>query len=119
MRFKPNSLFRLFCPIKNLRLSVFWWNEGANRSLWPTPMFLKTQSPKNMNPPNRGAYSKPITRRLCRGETSKWTSKFSLRGSGMVVYHFLVLPNMACLQTVSPTYLGIWFWGTLGVMNIV
>ena len=46
---------------------MFWWILGAKQLLWPTPMFLETKSPKNMNPPNRGAYSKPITRRLCRG----------------------------------------------------
>ena len=67
MRFKPNFLFRLFCPMGNLRLSVFLWPLGAKRSLWPTPMFSETKSPKIMNPPNRGAYSKLITRRLCRG----------------------------------------------------
>ena len=53
--------------MEDLRLSVFWWILGAKRSLWPTPMFSETKSPKNMNPPNGGAYSKPITTRLCRG----------------------------------------------------
>ena len=37
----------------------------------------------------------------------------------MVVFHFLVLPNMACPRTLSQIYLGIRFWGTLGVTNIV
>ena len=37
----------------------------------------------------------------------------------MVGFHFLVLPNMACPRTLSRIYLGIWFWGTHGVMNIV
>ena len=49
------------------RPSVFWWILGAKRALWPTPIFLETKSPKNMTPPNGGAYSKPIRRRLCRG----------------------------------------------------
>ena len=53
--------------MENSRPSVFWWILGAKRSLWPTPMFLETNSPKHMNPPNGGAYSKPIMRRLCRG----------------------------------------------------
>ena len=73
MRFKLNFTFRLFCPMEDLRVSVFWLILGAKRSLWPTPMFLETKSPNKMNPPNGGAYSKPITRRLYRGGTSKWT----------------------------------------------
>ena len=44
---------------------------GCQWSLWPTPMILETKSPKNMNPPKKGAYSKPIMRRLCQGGTSK------------------------------------------------
>ena len=32
---------------------MFWWILGAKRSLWPAPMFLKTKSPKNMNPPKQ------------------------------------------------------------------
>ena len=105
--------------MENLRLSVFWWILGATRSLWPTPMFLETKSLKNMNTPNGGAYSKLITRRLCRGGTSKQMSKFNLRGLWMVLCHFLVLPNMACPRTLSLIYLGIWFCGTHGIMNIV
>ena len=93
MRFKPNFVFGLFCPMENSRPSVFRWILGAKRSLWPTPMFLETNSSKNMNLPNGGAYSKPIMRRLCRGGTSKWTPKFNLRGLWMVVLHFLVLPS--------------------------
>ena len=93
--------------MENARPSVFWWILGAKRSLWPTPMFLETNSPKNMNPPNGGAYSKPIMRRLCRGGTSKYMSKFNLRGLWMVVFHFLVLPSMACPRTLSRIYLGI------------
>ena len=46
---------------------MFWWILGAKRLLSLTTMFLETKSPKNMNPPNRGAYSKPTTRRLCQG----------------------------------------------------
>ena len=46
---------------------MFWWILGAKRSLWPTPIFLETKSPKHMNPPKGGAYSKTIMRRLCRG----------------------------------------------------
>ena len=54
-------------------------------------MFLETKSPKNMNPPNGGAYSKPIMRRLCGGGGGgKKTSKFNLWGSWMVVFDFLV-----------------------------
>ena len=53
------------------RPSVFWWILGAKQSIWPTPMFLETNSPKSVNPPNGGAYSKPIMRRLCQGGTSK------------------------------------------------
>ena len=37
----------------------------------------------------------------------------------MVVFHFLVLPSMACPRTLSRIYLGIWFWGTHGIKNIV
>ena len=98
--------------MENSRPSVFWWILGANRSLWPTPMFLKTIFPINMNPPNRGAYSKPIMRRLCRGGgTSKKMSKFDLRGLWMVVFHFLVLPSMACPRTLSRIYLEIYGFG--------
>ena len=82
-------------------------------------MFLETKSPKNMNPPNGGAYSKLTTRCLCRGGTSKWTSKFNLRQLWMVVFHFFLFPNMACPHTLSRIYLGIWCWGTHGVRNIV
>ena len=53
------------------------------------------------------------------GGVSKWTLKFNLCGLWMIVFHFLVLPNMACPCTLSQNYLGIWFWGTHGVMNIV
>ena len=77
------------------RLSVFWWIVGTKRSLWPTPMFLKTKSRKNMNSQKSAAYSKLTTRRLCRGVTSKSTSKFDLRWLWMLVFHFLLLPNMA------------------------
>ena len=82
-------------------------------------MFLETESPKNMNAPNGGAYFKPIMRRLCQGGMSKCTSKLNLRGLWMVVFHFFVLPNLACPRTLSQIYLGIWFWGTHGVTNIV
>ena len=37
----------------------------------------------------------------------------------MVVFHFLVLLHMLCSHTLSRIYLGIWFRGTHGVMNIV
>ena len=80
MRFKPNFLFRLFCPMENLRLSVFWWILGAKRSLWPTRMFLETKSPKNMNPLNGGAYSKPKTRHLCRGGDEQIDIKINFTG---------------------------------------
>ena len=50
VRFKPNLPFRLFCPMVNVRLSVFWWILGAKRSLWLTPIVWENQSPKNMNP---------------------------------------------------------------------
>ena len=53
--------------MKNLRLCMFWWILGAKQSLSPTPMFLETKSPENMNPPDRGAYSTPITRCSRRG----------------------------------------------------
>ena len=33
VRFKANLPFRLFCPMGNLGLSVFWWIFGAKRSL--------------------------------------------------------------------------------------
>ena len=52
MRFKPNFLFRLFCPKENIRLAVFLLILGAKRSLWPTPVFLETKSMKDMNLPN-------------------------------------------------------------------
>ena len=44
---------------------------GARRSLWLAPMFLLTKSPKNMKPPNRGAYSKRTTGHLCQVRTRK------------------------------------------------
>ena len=71
MRFKFNFPFRLFCPMENSRPSVFWWILGAKQLLWPTAMFFETKPPKHINPPNGGAYSKLISRRLCRGGTSK------------------------------------------------
>ena len=40
---------------------------GAKWSLCLTPMVLKTKSLKNITPANRGAYTKPTTRSLCRG----------------------------------------------------
>ena len=45
--------------------------------------------------------------------------EFKPLGLWMVVFHFLVLLNMACPHTLSRIYLGIWFWGTHGVANIV
>ena len=51
--------------------------------------------------PNGGAYSEPIMRRLCRGGTSKKTSKFNLQGLWIVVFHFLGFPNMVCPRTLS------------------
>ena len=101
MSFKPNFPFKLFCPMENLRLSMFLWILGAKRSLWTTPKILETKSPKNINPPNAGAYSKPLTRRFRRQGTSKRTAKFNQRGLWMVVFHFPVLPNMACPSTLS------------------
>ena len=41
-----------------------------------------------------------------------------LRGSCMVVFRFLVLPNVACPHMLSQIYLQIWFWGTHGGINI-
>ena len=105
--------------MENLRLSVLWWILGAKRSLWPTPMILKTKSPKNMNPPNGGAYFKPITRLLCRGGDEQIGVKVQFTGVRMVVFHFLVLPSRTCPRTLSRIYLLIWFWGTHGVTNIV
>ena len=66
--------------MENSKPSVFWWILGAKRSLWPTPMFLQTNSPKNMNPPNGGAYSKPIMRRLCRGGDEQIDVKIQFTG---------------------------------------
>ena len=66
--------------MENLRLSVFWWILGAKRSLWQTPMFLETKSPKIMNLPNGGAYSKPILRRLCRGGDEQIDVKIQFTG---------------------------------------
>ena len=37
----------------------------------------------------------------------------------MVISYFLALPSMVCPHTMSQIYLGIWFWGTNGVTNIV
>ena len=37
----------------------------------------------------------------------------------MVVFQFLVLPNVASTHTLSQIYLGIWFWSTHGVTTIV
>ena len=121
MRFEPNFPFRFLSPMNNLSLSVFWWILGAKRSLRPRQMFLETNSPRNMNPPNRDTYSKPIIRRLCRGGggASRYRSQLNLRGIGMVVFHFPVMPTMACPCTLSRMYFEIWFWGTRGVVNIV
>ena len=46
-------------------------------------------------------------------------SKFNLRGFWMVVFHFLVVPNIVCRHTFSRIYLGISFLSTHEVMNIV
>ena len=110
MRFKPNFVFGLFCPMDNSRPSVFWWILGAKRSLGPTPMFLETNSPKNMNPPNGGAYSKPIMRRLCRGGDEQIDVKIQFTGvvDGSVslprVAQYGVSPYLFC--SVPPSYPG-------------
>ena len=78
--------------MENARPSVFWWILGAKRSLWLTPMFLETNSPKNMNPPNGGAYSKPIMRRLCRGGDEQIDVKIQFTG---VVDGSVSLPRVA------------------------
>ena len=93
MRFKRNFSFRLFCPMENLRLSVFWWILGAQQSLWPTPTFLDTKSPKTMNPPNGGAYSKPTMRRLCGGGGDEQIN-VKIQFTGVVDGSFL-LPRVA------------------------
>ena len=106
--------------MENLRLSLFRWILGAKRSLWPTPMFLETKSPKKYESPQRRRLLPADNETpLPGGGTSKWTSKFNLRGLWIVVFHFLVLPNMACPRTLSQIYLGIWFWSIHEVMNIV
>ena len=73
-------------------------------------------------------YGSPEQRRLLQadnetpllgGKASKKMSKFNLHGLWMVVFYFLVLSNMACPRTFSVIYLGIWFWGTHVVLNIV
>ena len=46
--------------MENARPSVFWWILGAKRSLWPTPMFLETNSPKK--------YESPQQRRLLQAD---------------------------------------------------
>ena len=71
MRFKPDFPFRLFGPMENLNLSVFRWILDAKGSILLTPVFLKTKSPKKMNPASGDSYFKPITRDLCVGGTSK------------------------------------------------
>ena len=53
MRFKQNCPFRLFCPMGNLRLTVFWLILCAKRSLWPTPMFAEKISEKYESPQQR------------------------------------------------------------------
>ena len=98
---------------------MFCWILGAKRLLWLIPMSLETKSPKNLNPHNGGAYSKPTAKHVCRGATSKQTSNSNLRGFWIVGFHFLVLPNMACPHTLSRIYLRICFWGTCGVLNIM
>ena len=78
--------------MEDSRPSVFWWILSAKRSLWPTPMFLETRSPKNMNPPNGGAYSKPTMRRLCRGGGEQMDVKIQFTG---VVDGSVSLPRVA------------------------
>ena len=53
---------------KALRVLV---DFGCQAVALANPNVFGDNSPKNMNPPNGGAYSKPIMRRLCRGGTSK------------------------------------------------
>ena len=44
---------------------------GCQAVALANPKFFGDQPSKNMNPPNGGAYSKLIMRRLCRGGASK------------------------------------------------
>ena len=92
MRYEPNFSFRLFCPMEHSSPSVFWCILGARRLLWPTPMFLETKSPKNMNPPNGGAYSKPTMRRPCQGGDEQIDVKIRFTG---VVDGSVSLPRVA------------------------
>ena len=72
-------------------------------------------------------YESPQRRRLLQadnetplpGGDEQIDVKIQFTGLWMVVFHFLVLPSMACPRTLSRIYLGIWFWGTHGVTNIV
>ena len=93
---------------------------------WLAPMFLETNSPKNMNPPNEGAYSKPTARRLCRGGgASNKTSKVHFTG---IVDRIVSLPRFA-QYGVSPYLVPNLHWDMVlghpwagvvdGVMNIV
>ena len=59
---------------------MLWWTMGAKQSLWLTPMFLEAKFLKNMNPPNGGAYSKPITRHRCCGGNEQTDVKNELTG---------------------------------------
>ena len=93
---------------KALRVLV---DFGCQAVALANPNVFGDQLSEKYESPNGGAYSKQIMRRLCQGGTSKRTSKFNLRGLWMVVFHFLVLPSMACPRTLSRIYLGIWFLG--------
>ena len=59
---------------------MYWWISGAKRLLWLAPMFSETKSPKNMNLPNVGAYSKPTRRRFCRGRHEQLDVKNQFTG---------------------------------------
>ena len=69
-------------------------------------VFADEISEKNESPQQRRVIQADNETPLPGGKTSKWRSRFNLRGSWMVVLHFLVLPNMACPHTLSGTYLG-------------
>ena len=91
--------------MENLRPYVYWWNfecqavASANPNVFGDQMSQKDESAQ--------------PRRLLQAN-----NKTALRGLWIIVFHFLVLPNMACPRTLSRIYLGIWFWGNHGVMNI-
>ena len=79
----------------------------------------RTNLPNNCIPPMEGPTQSCQPDALAGGWKSKKMSTFNSRVLWMVLFHYLVWRNRACPHSLCGLYLGIWFWGTHGVMNIV